>query len=52
MMKNFIERKGNPAIKRKSFPFPQANIHSKPIIHVENEFFIYEHYGTWFLKIL
>jgi hypothetical protein len=36
--------------KRKGFEFPLITIHSKVIIVFNQDFIIYEHYGTWYLR--
>lgn len=38
--------------KRKGAKFPMATIHSRPIILCNEEFVIYEQYGTWYLSML
>ena len=48
---SFIPAKGVTA-KRKGYKFPEADIHTREVIIVcMPEFIVYEHYGTWFLKV-
>ncbi len=38
--------------KRKGAKFPIATIHSRPVIICNEDFCIYEQYGTWYLNLL
>jgi len=52
-LKNCIIYPAGKVEKRKSIDCPVVDMHSKPIVvYAQDEFIIYEQYGTWYLEIL
>ena len=52
-LNNFIPCEGKQVQKRKSFiGVPFATSHSQIVIHMEDDFIIYEQYGTQYIKDL